>query len=43
MNLINDPWIPIRRMSGAKGIIAPWQLTETDDPVITLSRAKTGF
>ena len=43
MNLINDPWIPIRRMSGAKGIIAPWQLTETDDPVITLIAPRPDF
>ena len=37
MNLVNDPWIPVRRKSGKKDIIAPWKLTENVDPVIALS------
>lgn len=43
MNLINDPWIPIQRKSGAKALIAPWQLTETDDPVIALNAPRPDF
>ena len=43
MNLINDPWIPIRRKNGAKALIAPWQLTETDNPVITLNAPRPDF
>ena len=43
MNLINDPWIPIRRKSGTQDIIVPWQLTETDDPVIALSAPRPDF
>lgn len=43
MNLINDPWVPIRRKSGTQDIIAPWQLTENDDPVIALSAPRPDF
>lgn len=43
MNLINDAWIPIRRKSGAKESIAPWQLTDTDDPVIALNAPRPDF
>ena len=43
MDLINDPWVPIRRKSGTQDIIAPWQLTETDDPVIALSAPRPDF
>ncbi|MFZ1344242.1 type I-E CRISPR-associated protein Cse1/CasA [Thiothrix eikelboomii] len=43
MNLINDPWIPIQRKSGAKALIAPWQLTEADDPVIALNAPRPDF
>jgi len=28
MNLINDPWIPVRKKSGEQCLIAPWQITE---------------
>lgn len=43
MNLINDPWIPIRRKSGKHELIAPWQLTETVDPVIALDAPRPDF
>lgn len=38
MNVILDPWIPVRRHSGTRQVIAPWQLTEglADDPIVTL-------
>jgi CRISPR system Cascade subunit CasA len=36
MNLINDPWIPVRRKNGAVERIAAWQLTESiEENVIT--------
>lgn len=43
MNLIKDPWIPVRRKSGTESIITPWQLTEDHDPVIALSAARPDF
>ncbi len=43
MNLINDPWIPVRRESGTQDIIAPWQLTENNDPVIALNTPRPDF
>jgi CRISPR system Cascade subunit CasA len=43
MNLINDAWIPIRRESGKHELIAPWQLTETDDPVVALNAPRPDF
>ena len=43
MNLINDPWLPIRRESGAAGSISPWQLTETADPVLAVNAPRADF
>lgn len=43
MNLINDPWIPIRRKSNLPELITPWQLTETEDPVIALNAPRPDF
>ena len=43
MNLIYDAWIPIRRESGKQELIAPWQLTETDDPVVALNAPRPDF
>lgn len=31
MNLINDKWIPIRRLNGGRELIAPWQITDQHD------------
>ena len=42
-NLIWDAWLPVKRKSGAKALIAPWQLTETDDPVIALNAPRPDF
>jgi len=42
-NLIFDPWIPILRASGRQERIAPWQLTETDDPVMSLAAPRPDF
>ncbi len=43
MNLITDPWLPVRRESGAADTIAPWQLTETRDPVLGLHAQRPDF
>ena len=37
MNLVNDPWIPIRRSDGTCELIVPWQLTDPDNPVMILN------
>ncbi len=42
MNLIESPWIPVRRESGECSI-APWQLTESDDPVLELAAPRPDF
>ena len=42
-NLIWDAWLPIKRKSGAKALIAPWQLTEADDPVVALNAPRPDF
>jgi len=45
MNLINDPWIPIRRKNGKVERITPWQLTDgTDaDEIIDLAAPRADF
>ncbi len=42
-NLIFDSWIPARRASGRLVRIAPWQLTETEDPVLALAAPRPDF
>lgn len=45
MNLLHDPWIPIRRESGAVERIAPWQLTDdlAGDRVVSLASPRADF
>jgi CRISPR system Cascade subunit CasA len=43
MNLINDRWIPIIRQNGQSDRIAPWQITEADNPVIEINAPRTDF
>jgi len=43
VNLIDDSWIPIRRASGRRERIAPWQLTEADDPILALAAPRPDF
>jgi len=45
MNLIQDPWIPARRKSGKKEIIAPWQIADSfdRDPFIQLAAPRPDF
>lgn len=42
-NLIDERWIPVRRASGARDWIAPWQLSERSDPVIALASPRPDF
>lgn len=43
MNLINDPWIPAMRADGSQCLIAPWQIAETDNPVVELAAPRPDF
>lgn len=45
MNLIEDKWIPVRRKSGKKEKIAPWQITDglEQDPIIELAAPRPDF
>lgn len=42
-NLINDAWIPVIRRNGISELIAPWQLTEPDNPVISINAPRPDF
>lgn len=43
MNLITDPWLPVLRRSTIPDKIAPWQLTEPDDPVVAVASPRPDF
>ena len=45
MNLIHDPWLPIRRRDGTCERITPWQITDQHDsnPIITLNLPRADF
>lgn len=43
MNLINDAWIPALRADGTQCQIAPWQIAETDNPVLELAAVRPDF
>lgn len=43
MNLINEQWIPVNRQNKEKGFIAPWQIAETDNPVIEINAPRADF
>ena len=43
MNLLTDPWIPVQRKKGTIEYIAPWQITEPDNPVIRLASPRHDF
>lgn len=42
MNLLLDAWLPVRCRSG-RDWIAPWQLTDSDDPVLDFDAARPDF
>ena len=41
MNLINDPWISVRRKNGVQDWIAPWQIGEQD--IVALEARRPDF
>jgi CRISPR system Cascade subunit CasA len=43
MNLIHDRWLPVFRADGAFERIAPWQITEPDNPVRQLAAPRADF
>lgn len=45
MNLIYDPWIPVRRADGSRESIAPWQLTEgiAGNPIVAVAAPRADF
>lgn len=43
MNLIDDPWIPVRRVDGDSRRIRPHELTITDNPVVALDAPRPDF
>ncbi|WP_429886414.1 type I-E CRISPR-associated protein Cse1/CasA [Geoalkalibacter halelectricus] len=43
MNLIKDAWLPVIRAKSGKGLIAPWQIAEQDDPVMELAAPRSDF
>lgn len=43
MNLIHDAWIPVIRANGETSQIAPWQIAETDNPVIEINAPRPDF
>ncbi len=44
-NLINDKWIPVRRLDGVREIIAPWQVTDNigSNPIVGLDANRPDF
>lgn len=43
MNLITDPWIPVIRQNQQPDVIAPWQIAETDNPVVEITAPRADF
>jgi CRISPR system Cascade subunit CasA len=43
MNLIKDAWIPVVRADSGRGMIAPWQIVEQDNPVMELAAPRPDF
>ena len=44
-NLIDEDWIPVRRLGGAVEVVAPWRITESydDDPIVALAAPRPDF
>jgi CRISPR system Cascade subunit CasA len=43
VNLINDAWMPAIRDDGSRCKIVPWQIAETDSPVVELDAPRADF
>jgi len=44
-NLINEKWIPVRRLDGTQEMIAPWQVTDNiaSNPIVSLDANRPDF
>lgn len=42
-NLLEEAWIPVLRADRSRDCIAPWQIAETDNPVIALAAPRPDF
>ncbi|MGE4504409.1 MAG: type I-E CRISPR-associated protein Cse1/CasA [Desulfovibrionaceae bacterium] len=42
-NLLTEPWLPVRRKSGAVERIAPWMVAGGDDPPVALAAPRPDF
>lgn len=42
-NLLEERWIPVRRRSGPLEWIAPWQISDTDDPALRIESPRADF
>lgn len=42
-NLLEEAWIPVIRADQSRDCIAPWQIAETDNPVIALAAPRPDF
>jgi len=46
MNLISDPWIPVRRANGWKGLVEPWRITDFvqgESPILAVASPRPDF
>lgn len=43
MNLIHDPWIPVRRADGSRELICPAALTDRHNPILALDAPRPDF
>ena len=43
MNLITDPWIPVIRQDGTEDTIIPWQIAESQNPVLEIKAPRSDF
>ena len=44
-NLVSEPWLPVRRLSGAAESIQPWRITEgiDEDPFVAFDWPRPDF
>ncbi len=43
MNLITDEWIPVCRQDSQQDTVAPWQIAETENPVMEINAPRPDF
>ena len=43
MNLLTSAWIPVRRQDNSVTVIAPYQLGETENPVMEIQAPRADF